>query len=73
MAGKLLTKARKRFISSLIKNLILVLVAAAFGGEYLFRLSGSARLWFIGAVVVSALTLFVIGVWLAVDEESEGD
>ena len=71
MSRKILTKARKRFISSLTKNLIIVVVAGAFGGEYIFRLSGVMRLWFVAAVFAAALTLFTVGVWLAVDETGE--
>jgi hypothetical protein len=70
-ARKVLTKARKRYISSLTKNLILVVIAAAFGGEYLFKLAGPRRIWFVGAVVVVVLTLFSIGVWLAVEGDAE--
>ena len=64
-----LTTARKRFISSLAKNLILVGSAAAFGGEYLFRLSGRPRVWFLLAVGSILLVLFWVGVALAVDGE----
>ena len=73
MPKKVLTKVRRRFISSLSKHLILVVFGAAFGGETIFRLGGIARLFFIMGVVVVVLVLFSVGVWLAVDDnETEG-
>ncbi len=69
---KVLTRARKRFISSLTKNLIVVVIAAAFGGEYLFKLSGGVRVGFIVAVAGASPTLFIVGVWLA-GEDKEDD
>jgi len=70
MPKKVLTKARKGYISSLTKSLILVDIGAAFGGEYLFKLSGIVRVVFIASVGLVAVVLFALGVWLAVDGES---
>jgi len=44
-------------------------MAAAFGGEYLFKLAGQMRVVFIVGVGTGLLILFFVGVGLAVDEE----
>ena len=69
---KILTKARRRFITSLAKNLIVVVVAAAFGSDLVLGLSGRVRVVVTMACGLSILTLFAVGFWLAVDDE-EGE
>ena len=66
-----LTKARQRFISALAKNLIVVVVAAVFGGDLLFKFAGVGRVWFIVVVTAVVLVLLAVGVWLAVDDEEK--
>ena len=71
MEQKILTNARKEFISSLSKNLILVLTAGAIGGEYVFKLAGLNRFIFFGTLLVAVLILLLVGIGLAVDNDNK--